>query len=91
MYTDEVELSDFVLRVSRATLHTTRQRVHSPAGERAATKLVTPVTLGNVKPGQSATSSFNVLQMNRRIVAFCHKLLTALSITVRELTSGIVH
>jgi len=32
MYTDEMEFNDFVLRVTRTTLHTTRQRVHSPAG-----------------------------------------------------------
>ena len=71
-----MELNDYVLRVSRATLHATRQRVYSSAGERAANELATPVARRNVKAGQSATSSSDILQMNWRIVAFCHKLLT---------------
>jgi hypothetical protein len=49
MYTDEMEFNDFVLHVSRVTLHATRQRVHSPAGERAATKLATPIARRNVR------------------------------------------
>jgi len=59
-----MEFSDFVLHVSRATLHATRQRVHSPACERAATKIATRVTRRNVWAGQSATNSYDILQMN---------------------------
>jgi len=38
-----MEFSDFVLRVRQTTVHATRERVHSPACERVATKLATPV------------------------------------------------
>lgn len=47
-----------------ATLHATRQRVHSPARERAASKLRTPVTLRNENAGYSAASSFGISEIN---------------------------
>jgi len=46
-----MEFNDFVLRLTRATVHATRQRVHSPAGEREANNLATPVATRNVRLG----------------------------------------
>ena len=52
------------LRLHGATLHATRQRVHSPARERAASKLPTPVQRRNENAGHSAASSFDISEIN---------------------------
>jgi hypothetical protein len=41
-------------RLHGATLHATRQRVHSPASEKIASKLTTPIIRKNKNAGQSA-------------------------------------
>jgi hypothetical protein len=60
-----------------ATLRATRQGVYSPASERAASKLAKPMPRRNENVRQSATSSFDISEMNWRIVLFYHKLLTS--------------
>lgn len=47
-----------------ATSHDTIQRFQSPASEVAANKPVTPVARRSENDGQSATSSFDIKEMN---------------------------
>ena len=47
-----------------ATSHDTIQRFQSPASEGAASKPATPVALRSENDGQSATSSFDITEMN---------------------------
>jgi len=46
-----------------------------PASKRVASKQVTAVTRRNENAGHSATSPFDISEMNRRIVLLCHQLL----------------
>ena len=59
MYTEETQLNYLLLRISwglhRDNLQATRQRIHSPAVKRVATKLATPVTRRNEKAGQAVS------------------------------------
>ena len=48
----------------KGTLHVTRQRVQSLVCERMGSKLDMPVTRRNEEAGQSASSEFDISEMN---------------------------